>query len=202
MSLDSFRFDYETREQKAFVARIQASIGQSSLVNQFIGALDQLTNPELLYQDYTREILANLSDREAFYRLFKGLYTNLIEETGDCSSQGEWGTVRRSFARHLSGRFKELFGEAGENVVQLGEEELKRKFAVLSKEAHEYARVRREGSLGEYSPWLKRFRRNLAKDLEIPGQYKGRVGAEKRQKFWLGFVLDLNSERFSYLFLN
>ena len=114
MSLDSFRFDYETREQKAFVARIQASIGQSSLVNQFIGALDQLTNPELLYQDYTREILANLSDREAFYRLFKDLYTNLIEETGDCSSQGEWGTVRRSFARHLSGRFKELFGEAGE----------------------------------------------------------------------------------------
>lgn len=28
--------------------------------------------------------------------------------------------------------------------------------------------------MGEYSPWLKRFKRNLAKDLEIPGQYNGR----------------------------
>ena len=31
-----------------------------------------------------------------------------------------------------------------------------------------------EGNLGEFSPWLKAFKRNMAKDLEIPGQYSGK----------------------------
>lgn len=147
MSLESFKFEYETREQKAFVDRIQASLSQSSLINQFIGALEQLTNPELLYQDYVREIHANLNNREAYCRLFKELYTNLIEETGDLSSQGEWGNMRKNFARHIGDHFKTLFGEHGQNIIRLTEEELKQKLALLTKEANDYARLRASTSV-------------------------------------------------------
>lgn len=33
----------------------------------------------------------------------------------------------------------------------------------------------RDSNIGEYSPWLKSFKRNMAKDVEIPGQYNGKT---------------------------
>ena len=70
--------------------------------------------------------------------------------------------------------FEKEFGENGKLIPNLCEEDLKKKLKVLSFEVGEYAKTAKEGNLGEYSPWLKSFKRNLAKDLEIPGQYTGK----------------------------
>ena len=85
MSLESFKFDYGNREQKAFTDKIQATLNRSTLVNHFISSLDQLTNPDLLYHDYIKEINSNLRNREAFYKIFREMFVNLIE----CSTINE-----------------------------------------------------------------------------------------------------------------
>ena len=88
--------------------------------------------------------------------------------------KGEWGNMRKNFSKSIKTQFASEFGKQGEKVTTLTDDELKKKFATLSKQVADYAKIKRDGNLGEYSPWLKRFKRNLAKDLEIPGQYNGK----------------------------
>jgi len=171
MSLETFKFTYETRDQKQFTDRLQTTLSNNILVSQFIGSLEQLTSPELLYQDFLRELFASLKNRDLFYRLFRDMFLQLIESN---SADQEWGNMRKNFSKHIRPNFIAEFGETGEKITSLSDEEIKKKFSVLSREVAEYAKTKRTGNLGEYSPWLKRFKRNIAKDLEIPGQYRGK----------------------------
>lgn len=171
MSSESFKFDYETREQKQFTDQLQAQLSQKCLINQFIGSLEQLTSPELLYQDLSREILANVKNRGALYRIFRDMYMQLIEPNTDTT---EWGNIRKKFSEEIRPCFISEFGESGERITALSEDEIKQKLKLLTKAVAEFTKTKREGNLGEYSPWLRRFKRNLAKDLEIPGQYSGK----------------------------
>ena len=147
----------------------------TSLINEFVASLEQLTNPDLLFKDYLIEINSNLKNREAFFRIFKEMYANLIDCPMSESPNSEWGNIRKNFSKHIKSRFTAEFGEHGQHVINFNEEELKQKLTKLNNEVNEYAKLKKEGNLGEYSPWLKRFKRNIAKDLEIPGQYKGKT---------------------------
>jgi len=150
-------------------------------VSQFIGSLEQLTSPELLYQDFIRELYANLKNRDVFYRLFREMYLQLIEPN---NADQEWGNMRKNFSKLIQSNFIAEFGEHGQNITSQSDEEIKQKFTVLSKKVAEYAKAKPTGNLGEYSPWLKRFKRNIAKDLEIPGQYKGNYFSQIKSCFY------------------
>lgn len=123
-------------------------------------------------------MLINFKNREAFLKTCREFYFELVEldveaNSGDAASASppliEHGKIRREFARFLKPLFNEEFGDNGKNLATLTEAELKERLNNLNAKVREYPM--KEGNLVDYSPWLKNFKRNPAKDLEIPGIY-------------------------------
>lgn len=176
MSLESFKFDYDNMEQKEFVEQLKQKSKQVPLANQFIAALEQLTNPNLLFSDYINELSANLKNRDIIFKLFKEIYSNLIDfESQNENGLVEWGRIRNEFAKFAKPLFEKQFGSNAKMLSSLAESDIKSKIGQIYGEVTEYYKQKMiTGNLGDYSPWLKNFKRNLAKDLEIPGQYTGK----------------------------
>ncbi len=171
LSLESFKFDYQNFEQKEFVEKLKSKTNKIPYAKQFIASLEQLSNPNSIFRDFYEEINKNLKNRENLIKLFKDLYTNLIEynPSDDSSLDGvEWGIIKKNFSKFIKPLFESEFGENGKLLACLGDSEISTKMKVLIKEVAQYSL--KEGNLGDYSPWLKNFKRNLAKDLEIPGK--------------------------------
>ncbi len=174
MSLESYKFDFSSKVQKEFVNKLKEKI-KTSIVNQFIQALEQLTSPVMLFKDYKTEIFNNIKNRENVVKIFREIYMNLIDESSSQHSiEVEWGKVRKTFAENIKTHFDEQFGVDGSSILHLSEESLREKFKKLDSVIEAVNKNIKEGNLGDYSPWLKEFKRNLAKDLEIPGQYTGK----------------------------
>lgn len=110
------------------------------------------------------------------YKLIQELYSNLLEDpTNSETSQVEWGLIKKSFAKFMKERFEQEFGPSAKNITNLNEAEIKRiNKKLIEKDLMEYSKQFKGGNLGDYSPWLKEFKRNLAKDIEIPGQFNGK----------------------------
>jgi DNA-dependent protein kinase catalytic subunit len=107
------------------------------------------------------------------------MYTNLIDfSSSDYSGSNdlvEWGNLRINFARNIKSKFEEEFGKNGSLILNLSEDYIKQKLDKLNKHVDEYSGKHvKDSNIGEYSPWLKMFKRNMAKDIEIPGQYTGK----------------------------
>lgn len=118
--------------------------------------------------------------REAFLRTCRKFYYELIDidsSPADTSSISqpliEHGKFRRTFSDFIKPLFIKEFGVEGRLLGDMPEIEFKRHMETLKKEIKSKFPIL-EGNLGDYSPWLKNFKRNPAKDLEIPGQYTGK----------------------------
>ena len=136
-----------------------------------------------VFKDFLLELKANLRNREALYRIFTDLYFELIDNEGSKNSsqpseknyhQVDWGNMKKNFAKFMKPRFVDEFGVECKGLNGLNEAQLREKIDKMIKAVLEYQKTVREGNLGDYSPWLKSFKRNVAKDLEIPGQYSGK----------------------------
>lgn len=173
MSLEGFKFDSASSEQREFVARLRTKIDRMHIENQFIFALEQLNNPNLLFKDYYEEISSNFKNRDQYFRLFKELYFNLIDIDAN-DRAADFGAIRKNFSKFLRPHFTQEFGNECKNIHNMSETDLRDKFKWLMGKVNDYSRSLKDGNLGDYSPWLRNFKRNLAKDLEIPGQYKGK----------------------------
>ncbi len=176
MSLESFKFDYTTpSEQRDFIEKLRIKMHQIPLANQFIASLEQLTNPNMLFKDYYEEFNKNLKNRDQMLKILQEMYVNLIDwsaaenDLQENTHVVEWGIIRKNFARFLKPHFEAEFGEQGKNIASLTDAQIAEKVKIIAKHLHDYAQTSKEGNLGEYSPWLKNFKRNIAKDLEIPG---------------------------------
>ena len=164
MSLESFKFDYASPpEQKEFVDRLKSKMNQMHLANQFVASLEQLTNPNMLFQEYAEEINKNLKNREYLIRKFQELFINLIEYNSpdeENTAQIEWGVMKKNFAKFLKPHFVAEFGQNGKLIVSLSDVEIGEKLKTLKTHVSEYTQKTKEGGLGEYSPWLKNYKRN------------------------------------------
>lgn len=135
----------------------------------------------------------NFKNREAFLKVCRQFYFDLVDlNAGGGSGSGgsgvemlEHGRIRREFAQFLRPLFKEAFGENGKLLPSLSESELKERLNALSSRVRDFHM--KEGNLGDYSPWLKNFKRNLAKDLEIPGTFSivNEQSTPFRSLYWL-----------------
>ncbi|CAF0815340.1 unnamed protein product [Brachionus calyciflorus] len=173
MSLESFKFDFDTTEQKLFVDKINYKLNsQLPLVGQFISALEHLNNPNLLLNDYCQEIGNNLKNRDILFKIFKDLNENLIQ----IEDKNEFcGRIWADSSQLIKPLFMKQFGPDFKLLPQLSELDIKQKIQKICSEVSEYYKQKIvSGNLGDYSPWLKNFKRNLAKDIEIPGQYTGK----------------------------
>jgi len=116
-------------------------------------------------------MMMNFKNKESFLKVCRQFYFELVdiesEEAASSHPNVEHGKIRREFARFLKPLFKDEFGDNGKLLGTLSESELKERLNKLSARVKEHPL--KDGNLGDYSPWLKNFKRNPAKDLEIPG---------------------------------
>jgi hypothetical protein len=116
-----------------------------------------------------------IKSRDSVHKIFREMYINLIDcsinsNSGSeltSSEQVEWGAIRKKFAKQLKDKFEAEFGEMCCRLSKLGEQEIKTKLNKLTSEMAAFKSD--EGNLGDYSPWLRGFKRNVSNELEIPG---------------------------------
>ena len=136
-------------------SRLQSRIKKQFCINQFVMALEQLTSPLLMFQDFMTQINSNLKNKQNLIKLFKEIYSNLFDESST-ESQVEWGIIKRNFSKFMKDRFEAEFGVNGKNIMSLAETEIRRiTKKLIEKDLAEYSKQYKSGNLGDFSPWLR-----------------------------------------------
>ncbi|KAL9956083.1 hypothetical protein ACROYT_G037506 [Oculina patagonica] len=181
ISSEQFVFE-DNKDGKAnqeTVKRLQMSL-DNPLLNDFIAALEQLSNPEMIFKDWCdgpmKQLLEN-KDKRGNLQAIKECFEDMFRRLFDSSSQSqanEFGPFRKRFAKDFASEVQKVFGKGGEKLKEV------KHFSKLCQDinmkmAAHRARVPPPGNLKEYSPWLFRFQSSdYTHTLEIPGQYTGR----------------------------
>lgn len=126
-----------------------------SCINQFIKALEQLTSPLLVFQDFMTQINANIKNRQNLSKLFEEIYENLFDNPSG-ESQIEWGIIKKSFSKFMRERFEAEFGAGAKNAQNMTEIDIRKTTKkLIERDLAEYAKQYKSGNLGDFSPWLK-----------------------------------------------
>ncbi|XP_004615434.2 DNA-dependent protein kinase catalytic subunit [Sorex araneus] len=174
ISSESFSFpDSSTgRKNREFVERIKNKLDQGGVIQDFINALDQLSNPEMLFKDWTDDIKVELAKPVVNKKNIEKICTRICTCLGDPKATGS-GAFRRKFAQAFGKKLEQHFGRGGERLLRMQPAELGTVMDDLLRAMREASKP--PGNLKEYSPWMSGFRPELLRhELEIPGQYDGR----------------------------
>ncbi|CAH6792055.1 Prkdc [Phodopus roborovskii] len=168
----SFKHSSSGHKNKAFVERIKSKLDQVREIQSFINALDQLSNPDMLFKDWVgdvkHELEKNPVNKNNIEKLCKRIYTEL----GDLWAPG-LGPFRRRFIQAFKKEFDKSFGNDGSKLATM-------KLCDFSNITDSLlVRMRKDskppGNLKEYSPWMSAFKVQFpGNELEIPGQYDGK----------------------------
>ncbi|XP_008051625.2 DNA-dependent protein kinase catalytic subunit [Carlito syrichta] len=168
----SFKDTSAGHKNKEFVARIKTKLDQGGVIQDFINALDQLSNPELLFKDWTNDINAELARTPVNKKAIEKMYERMWAALGDPQAPG-LGAFRRTFIQAFGKEFDKHFGERGTKLPSMKLSDFNNITSSLLSKMNKYAKP--PGNLKECSPWLSNFRVEFLRDeLEIPGQYDGR----------------------------
>ncbi|XP_061568965.1 DNA-dependent protein kinase catalytic subunit [Cololabis saira] len=175
ISSESYQFEDSAtgHQQREFVNRLRSMLDKGSAVKNFVDALQQLTNPEMLFKDWW-EGVKNELEKPTFDRKQMGVvYEEMRSSLGDRSADG-YGAFRKKFIQKF---FKDVEKLLGTNGSKLFEKRTDKNFLSqvdkLSASMHGFQKE--PGNLKEYSPWLSGFKADsFSNELEIPGQYDGR----------------------------
>lgn len=168
MSTANFKFSPESNELNSFVQKISRHLKtQLPLIEKLIMALEHLNTPKLLFNDLVTEISNNLKKKDVMVDLFKDLHTSLI----DIEAKTEFcGRLWNEFSNFIKPLFVKEFGDQFRLLLQLSELDIKNKLQLISLKVNEFCQKKpMNGNLGDYSMWLKSFKRIITKDIEIPG---------------------------------
>nr|XP_006812077.1 PREDICTED: DNA-dependent protein kinase catalytic subunit-like [Saccoglossus kowalevskii] len=193
VSSENFSFENTVtgKRNKEKVSQLAAILDNVPLVMHFICALEQLTNPEHICKDFTDDVLVpalRARNPTAVKKAVEGLYTrvfdskrqssqdSLFSEDSDAVTQSlPFGPFQKKFASDFVKPFQKRFGERGCKILSMQHQ---KEFMNFRNEVDQLMRKKKmsaPGNLREYSPWLSDFQPiNYEKELEIPGQYKGR----------------------------
>ncbi|KAJ0059871.1 hypothetical protein NL108_014572, partial [Boleophthalmus pectinirostris] len=176
ISSESYQFEDSAtgHQQRQFVNRLKSVLDQGGAVKRFVDALQQLTNPDMIFKDWWDGVKNELEkpsfDKKQMDELYKEMYSSL----GNQNTQGH-GAFRRKFVQKFAKEVESLLGAKGSKLFE------KRKDKSFVKKVDELAmsmkgfHKKEPGNLKEYSPWLSSFKQGpLSNELEIPGQYDGR----------------------------
>ncbi|XP_074175096.1 DNA-dependent protein kinase catalytic subunit isoform X2 [Rhinolophus sinicus] len=168
----SFKDTSAGHKNKEFVARIKIKLDQGGVIQDFINALEQLSNPEMLFKDWTDDIKIELGKKPVNKKNIEKMYERMYAALGDPKAPG-LGTFRRKFIQAFGKEFDKHFGRGGSKLPGMKlcdfndiANSLLLKMCKDSKPP---------GNLKECSPWMSDFRIEfLRNELEIPGQYDGK----------------------------
>ncbi|KAL1788740.1 DNA-dependent protein kinase catalytic subunit isoform X1 [Sigmodon hispidus] len=174
ISSESYTFKHTSsgHKNKAFVERIKSKLDQRGEIKCFINALDQLSNPDLIFKDWVGDIKAELGKNPVNKDNVENLYKRMRTALGDLQDPG-LGPFRKRFIQAFGKEFDKSFGNGGSKlpIMKLSN------FQTIIDSLLE--RMRKDskppGNLKEYSPWMSAYKVQFpGNELEIPGQYDGK----------------------------
>ncbi|XP_021065597.1 DNA-dependent protein kinase catalytic subunit [Mus pahari] len=168
----SFKNTSSGHNNKAFVERIKSKLDHGGVIHSFINALDQLSNPDMLFKDWVSDTKDELGKNPVNKKNIEKLYERMYAALGDLRAPG-LGPFRRRFIQAFGKEFVKSFGNGGSKLLTMKVSD----FCNITDSL--LARMRKDsklpGNLKEYSPWMSEFKVQFLKnELEIPGQYDGK----------------------------
>ncbi|XP_040210104.1 DNA-dependent protein kinase catalytic subunit [Rana temporaria] len=168
----NFEGTVDGHRNKEFVERIRNKLDKNGLAGEFIKALEQLSNPALILQDWKDEVFFELSkgkpEKRNIRELYKEMHLNLCNTKNDF-----FGSFRKRFAEKHGKELDTFCGKDGSQLVAMKAEAFIKKFTTVFAEIKE--QPKEPGNLKEYSPWMTNFKPEFfINELEIPGQYNGK----------------------------
>ncbi|GAA6219422.1 DNA-dependent protein kinase catalytic subunit [Lates japonicus] len=175
ISSESYQFEDSAtgHRQQEFVNRLRSMLGKGGAVKNFVDALQQLTNPDMIFKDWWDSVKNELEKPNFDKKQMGDKYDEVYSCLGDRNADGH-GTFRKKFIQKFAKDVEKLLGAKGSKLFE------KRKDKSFVKQVDELAASMRgfqtePGNLKEYSPWLSGFKADpFCNELEIPGQYDGR----------------------------
>lgn len=168
----SFKDTSTSHKNKEFVARIKSKLNQGEVIQDFINALEQLSNPDLLFKDWVADIKDELGKNPVNKRNIEKLYGKMYAALGNPQAPG-LGPFRRRFIQAFGKEFDKYFGNGGSKLSKMKPGDFSDITDELLSKMKNYSEP--PGNLKECSPWMSEFKVEfLRNELEIPGQYHGR----------------------------
>lgn len=175
ISSESYQFEDSAtgHQQQEFVNRLKSALDKGGAVRNFVDALQQLTNPEMIFRDWWDGVKNELEKSSFDKKRMANMYDEMSSSLGDRNT-GRHGTFRKKFIQKFSKDVEKLLGPKGSKLFE------KRREKSFLRQVEDLAASMRgfqkePGNLKEYSPWLSGFKADtFSNELEIPGQYDGR----------------------------
>ncbi|XP_060058172.1 DNA-dependent protein kinase catalytic subunit [Erinaceus europaeus] len=174
ISSESYSFSNTStgHKNKEFVERIKLKLDQGGVIQDFINALEQLSNPELLFKDWTEDMKIELAKNPINKKTIEKLYERMYAALGQSNAPG-LGPFRKKFIQAFGKEFDKHFGRGGSKLSGMK----LRDFTDITSSllSSMYRDSKPPGNLKEWSPWMSEFKVEfLRNELEIPGQYDGK----------------------------
>ncbi|KYO26142.1 DNA-dependent protein kinase catalytic subunit isoform B [Alligator mississippiensis] len=168
----SFKDTATGHKNKEFVTRIKSKLDRGGVIQDFVQALEQLSNPEMLFKDWVDAVRNELGKAQKNKAKLKEMYEGMYGNLGNLQASG-LGLFRRRFIQAYGKEFDTQFGKGGSKLLDMKDNEfIKIVNALLAKMRDGQ---KEPGNLKEYSPWLSEFKAEFWRnELEIPGQYDGK----------------------------
>uniref|UniRef100_A0A2K6UMZ3 DNA-dependent protein kinase catalytic subunit n=1 Tax=Saimiri boliviensis boliviensis TaxID=39432 RepID=A0A2K6UMZ3_SAIBB len=168
----SFKDTSTGHKNKEFVSRIKIKLDLGGVIQDFINALDQLSNPELLFKDWSNDVRAELAKTPVNKKNIEKMYERMYATLGDPKAPG-LGAFRRKFIQTFGKEFDKHFGKGGSKLPRMKLSDFSDITNMLLLKMNKDSKP--PGNLKEWSPWMSDFKVEfLRNELEIPGQYDGR----------------------------
>uniref|UniRef100_A0A8C7HZ68 DNA-dependent protein kinase catalytic subunit n=1 Tax=Oncorhynchus kisutch TaxID=8019 RepID=A0A8C7HZ68_ONCKI len=176
ISSESYHFEDSASGHKhqEFVDRLKSLLDKGGAVRDFVDALQQLTNPEMLFKDWWDDVKTECEKTSFDKKRMRNMYEEMYSSLCDQKSQGQ-GAFRQRFIQKFAKEVEKWLGRGGARLFE------KRRDKVFLRQVDtdliSSMRGSREepGNLKEYSPWLSGFKADsLRNELEVPGQYNSR----------------------------
>ncbi|XP_037550083.1 DNA-dependent protein kinase catalytic subunit [Nematolebias whitei] len=177
ISSESYRFEDSAtgHQQREYVNRLRSLLDKGGAVRNFVDALQQLTNPEMIFKDWW-DIVKNELEKPTFdQKQMSDMYEEMRSQLGDRSADGH-GMFRKRFVQKFSKDVEKLLGPDGSNLFKKkNDKTLVGQVDKLAGSMRNFTNKKEPGNLKEYSPWLSGFKADpFGNELEVPGQYDGR----------------------------
>ncbi|XP_026183019.1 DNA-dependent protein kinase catalytic subunit isoform X2 [Mastacembelus armatus] len=174
-SSENFQFEDSAigHQQHEFVKRLRSIMDRAGPVKNFVNALHQLTNPDMIFKDWWESVKNELEKTSFDKKQMAMMYDSMHNILGDHNTDGH-GRFHKKFIHKFAKEVEKLLGPKGIKLFE------KRKDKNFVRRVDDLVASMRgfqpePGNLKEYSTWLSGFKADLfSNELEIPGQYDGR----------------------------
>ncbi|XP_074056019.1 DNA-dependent protein kinase catalytic subunit isoform X1 [Macrotis lagotis] len=168
----SFKDTSAGHRKKEFVSRIKSKLDQGGVVQDFINALEQLSNPEFLFKDWADDVRGEFMQTPVNKKKLEKKYEEMYAILGNLEVPG-LGAFRKKFIQTYGKEFDKYFGKRGSKLLVMKPGEFNSIANSLFNKMREDSKP--PGNLKECSPWMSNFKVEfLRNELEVPGQYDGK----------------------------